>query len=45
MVYIFFDKKIGSGVNANEQRVEELCKSVIKKLKRTKVYARLKDNI
>ena len=45
MVYIFFDKKIGSGVNANEQRVEELSKSVIKKLKRTKVYARLKDNI
>ena len=45
MVYKFFDKKTGSGLSINEQLAEELHKSVIKKLKRRKVYARFKDNI
>ena len=45
MVYNFFEKKIGSGVSVNKQLVEELHKPVIKKFKRKKVYARLKDNI
>ena len=40
-----FDKKAGSGISVNEQLAEELHKSVIKKLKRRKVYARFKDNI
>ena len=40
-----FDKKTGSGISVNEQLAEELHKSVIKKLKRRKVYARFKDNI
>ena len=44
-VYRFFDKKTGSGISVNEQLAEELHKSVIKKLKRRKVYARFKDNI
>ena len=34
-----------SGVSVNEQLAEELCKTVIKKFKRRKVYARFKDNI
>ena len=45
MVYKFFDKKTGSGTSVNEQLAKELHKSVIKKLKRRKVYARFKDNI
>ena len=45
MAYKFFSKKIGSGVSANEQLAEELLKTVIKKFKRRKVYARFKDNI
>ena len=45
MVYKVFDKKAGSGVNVSEELVEELNKSVIKKLKRRKVCARFKDNI
>ena len=44
MVYRFFDKKAGSGINVNEQLAEELQKPVIKKFKR-KIYATLKDNI
>ena len=44
-VYRLFDKKAGSGISVNEQLAEELHKSVIKKLKRRKVYARFKDNI
>ena len=44
MVYNFFDKKTGSGISVNEQLAEELNKPVIKKFKRTKVYARFKDN-
>ena len=44
MVYQFFDKKTGSGVSVPEQQAEELHKTVIKKFKRTKVYARFTDN-
>ena len=48
MVNKFFEKKTkktGSGISVNEQLAEELHKPVIKKFKRRKVYARLKDNI
>ena len=45
MVYKFCDKKTASRVRVNEQLAEELHKPVIKKFKRTKVYARFKDNI
>ena len=47
MVYRFFDKKTRSGAtaNANDMLAQELCKPVIKKFKRIKVYARLKDSI
>ena len=45
MVYNFCDKKTASRVRVNEQLAEELHKPVIKKFKRTKVYARFKDNI
>ena len=45
MVYKFFDKKIGSGVNVNEQLAKELHRPAIKIFKRRKVYARFKDNI
>ena len=44
MVYKFFDKKTVSKVSVNEQLAEEVHKSVIKKFKRRKVYARFKDN-
>ena len=39
MLYRFFDKKTGSGTSANEELAQGLHKSVIKKLKRRKVYA------
>ena len=47
MVSKFFDKKTGSGPKAsvNEGIAQELHKSVIKKFKRRKVYARFKGNI
>ena len=45
MVYKFFDKKTGSGINVTEQIAEELHKPVIKRFERRKVYARFKDNI
>ena len=45
MVYMFFDKKTGSGINVNEQLAKELHKPVFKKIKEKKVYARFKDNI
>ena len=45
MVYKFFDEKSRLGISVNEQLAEELHKSVIKKFKRRKVYARFKDNI
>ena len=45
MVYKLFDKKTKSGAIVNEQLAEELHKSAIKKLKRRKFYARVKDNI
>ena len=43
----FFDKKIelGTKVNINEVLAQELNKSMVKKLKRRKGYARFKDNI
>ena len=37
-------KKTGSGISINEQLVEKLHKSVIKKFKTRKVCARFKDN-
>ena len=43
MVYKFFDKKTGAGMSANEELAQELCKPVIKNIKRRKVYARFKD--
>ena len=45
MIYKFFDKKTGSGMNINEQLGEELHKPVIKEFKKRNVYARFKDNI
>ena len=51
MVYKFFDENLGSGAmskkisNLNEVLSEELHKPVIKKFKRRKVQARVKDNI
>ena len=45
MAYRFFDKKTRLGISVNEQLTEELHKTVIKKFKRTNVYARFKDNI
>ena len=45
MVYRFFDKKTVLEISVNEQLAEELHKSVIKKFKSGKVYARFKDNI
>ena len=45
MVYRFFDKKTGSGINVNEQLAGELHKPVIKESKRRKLYARFKDNV
>ena len=45
MVYKIFDKKTGSGVSVNEQLAAEFHKTVIKKLKRRKVYARFKYSI
>ena len=52
MVYKFFDKKTGSGISVNEQLAKpvinpviKLHKSVTRKSKRRKVYARFKDNI
>ena len=41
----FFEKKPGSQVSVNENLAGELQKSVIKKIKRSKVYKRFKDNI
>ena len=45
MVYKYFDKKAGLGVSVNNKLAEELNKTVMKKLKRRKVYAKFKDNI
>ena len=52
-VYRFFDDKSGSwtratskvGISVNEQLAEKLHKSVTKKFKRRKLYARFKHNI
>ena len=43
MIYMFFDKKIGPGVSANEKIAEKLHKPVIQKFKKGKVYARFKE--
>ena len=47
MVSKFFDNKTGLGAKAsvNERLAQEPHKSMTKKFKRRKVYARLKDNI
>ena len=49
MIYKFFDKKFpGSDVNMyvnNEKLAEELHKKVIKKILKSTVYSKLKDNI
>ena len=54
MVYNIFYQKIESGTrasknqggrNVNEVLAKELRKTVIKKFKRRKVYARIKDNV
>ena len=45
MVYKFLDKEKVSVVNVNQQLAEKLHKPGIKKFKRRKVYARIKDNI
>ena len=45
MVYKFFDKKAGSEINVNKQRVEELHKPVVKQLKKRKVHAKFKENL
>ena len=44
-VFKFVDTKTISGVIINEDLAEELQEPVIKKFKKTKVYARFKDNI
>ena len=51
MVQEFFDKKTGSGttskrkLNVTEVIAQKFQRPVIKKFKRRKVYARVKDNI
>ena len=45
MIYNFLDQKTRSETSLTEQLVEELHKPVIKKFKRRKIYARLKNNI
>ena len=46
MVYnFFFDKKTGMAGSVNEELAQELQKPVIKKPKRWKIYARVKDSI
>ena len=48
MVYKFFDKKSkGSGIinESNYQLANELHKTIIRKLKKRKVYSSFKDNI
>ena len=48
MVYNFFDKKSkGSGIinEPNYQLANELHKSIIKKIKKRKVYSSLRDSI
>ena len=49
MVYKCFNKKTAVGgiksMPQNEQLAEELCKSIIRKLKKKKVYSTFKDNI
>ena len=44
MFYMFLKMETESGVSVNEELTEELHKSVIKKLKKRKIYGRFKDN-
>ena len=41
----FFDNKTGSGISVNKQLAQELNEPVMKRLNRSKVYTRFKDNI
>ena len=45
MVFKFFDKKTALEASVNEELDQELHKSMIKKFKRSKVYATFKNNI
>ena len=45
MVNNFMDKETESGVSVNKELAQEWYHSVIKNLKRRRVYAKLKDNI
>ena len=45
MLYTFFNKKTGSGARVIEQLSEEFLKTIIKQLKRRKVYAKSDSNI
>ena len=50
MVYKLFDKKskgssINNEINENQQLANELCKPIIRKFKKRKVYSSFKDNI
>ena len=45
MVNKIFDNKTRLRISVNEQLAEKLYKTVIKQLKRRKVYARFKENI
>ena len=44
MIYKFLERTQGSGISVSEELATKLHKPVIKKFKRTKVYARFKDN-
>ena len=44
-MYNSFDKNTGSGAKKNEELAQKLHKPVIKKFKRTRVYAIFQDNI
>ena len=49
MVYTFFNKKSsGGGIKneniSNQQLAEELCKSIIRKFEKRKLYSSFKDN-
>ena len=45
VVYKLFDKKVGSEGIVNRMLAQELNKPGIKKIKRRKLYARLRDNV
>ena len=43
--YVFFGKKTEVGISVNEELAQALHKSVIKKIQKSKIYARFKNNI